>query len=236
MRPLSTEAAAAGLARAARLGLVADLPLPCAGARHAAASDRHRPVQIRRVQAQRIHQGNARTRITGSRAGLTSTASSTRSSRDRRPRNLAFFAGKFDAIPLGVTIPMLKDFKKQAPQAICEVNIGNVPRNLLINRDKPPFDNPGTAPRDGAGARPQGIYRHPQRGQADLGGDDAAAAQRRLGHAAGGAGDIARLRTRCRKEPRRSAQDHGKARLRTGKAASHQDSRRATFPPGAIRR
>jgi len=34
------------------VGLVAGLPLPCRPARHAQPSDRHRPVQIRRVQAQ----------------------------------------------------------------------------------------------------------------------------------------------------------------------------------------
>src|SRR5207248_8096533 len=62
--------------------------------------------------------------------------------REIGPRNLAFFAGKFDAIPLGVTIPTLKDFKEQAPQAICETNVGNVPRTMLINLHKPPFDNP----------------------------------------------------------------------------------------------
>src|SRR6059058_6347667 len=62
--------------------------------------------------------------------------------REIGPRNLAFFAGRFDAIPLGVTIPTLKDFKEQAPQAICEANVGNVPRTMLINLHKPPFDNP----------------------------------------------------------------------------------------------
>jgi peptide/nickel transport system substrate-binding protein len=62
--------------------------------------------------------------------------------REIAPRNLAFFAGKFDAIPLGVTIPTLKDFKQQAPQAICQVETGNVPRTMLINLKKPPFDNP----------------------------------------------------------------------------------------------
>src|SRR2546430_13074553 len=62
--------------------------------------------------------------------------------REIGPRNLAFFAGRFDAIPLGVTIPTLKDFKEQAPQAICETNVGNVPRTMLINLHKPPFDNP----------------------------------------------------------------------------------------------
>jgi peptide/nickel transport system substrate-binding protein len=56
-------------------------------------------------------------------------------------RNLAFFAGKFDAIPLGVTLPTLKDFREQAPQAVCQENVGNVPRTMLINLHKPPFDN-----------------------------------------------------------------------------------------------
>ena len=51
---LSSEAAAAGADRAARLRLFAGLSLPCAAARHAPASDRHRPVQIRRVQAERV--------------------------------------------------------------------------------------------------------------------------------------------------------------------------------------
>jgi peptide/nickel transport system substrate-binding protein len=62
--------------------------------------------------------------------------------REIAPRNLAFFAGKYDAIPLGVTIPTLKDFKEQAPQAVCPQNVGNVPRTMLINLHKPPFDNP----------------------------------------------------------------------------------------------
>jgi peptide/nickel transport system substrate-binding protein len=61
--------------------------------------------------------------------------------RETGPRNLAFFAGKFDSIPLGVTIPTLKDFKAQAPQAICQLYVANVPRTMLINLHKPPFDN-----------------------------------------------------------------------------------------------
>ena len=76
---LPPEAAAAGVAGAARLGLVADLSLPRPGPRDAAAPDRHRAVQIRRVQAERIHQAGRRTPITGSRAGRISTASNSRS-------------------------------------------------------------------------------------------------------------------------------------------------------------
>ena len=56
---------------------------------------------------------------------------------------LAFVAGKFDmTFPDEVTIPLLKDVKSQDPQAICEVTPTNVASNLIINRDKPPFDNP----------------------------------------------------------------------------------------------
>jgi peptide/nickel transport system substrate-binding protein len=39
---------------------------------------------------------------------------------------LAFIAGKFDLIfPFEVTVPLLKDIKSQAPQAVCELVPGN---------------------------------------------------------------------------------------------------------------
>ena len=63
--------------------------------------------------------------------------------REIAPRNLAFFAGNFDVgSPYGVSPPTLKDFKEQAPKAICEMTGVNVPRTMLINIHKPPFDNP----------------------------------------------------------------------------------------------
>src|SRR5205823_3399095 len=46
-------------------------------------------------------------------------------------RILGFVAGKFDTVT-GVTVPLLKDVKSQAPQAICEVVPTNVPRTLLV--------------------------------------------------------------------------------------------------------
>jgi peptide/nickel transport system substrate-binding protein len=55
-------------------------------------------------------------------------------------RILGFVAGKFDTV-YGVTVPLLKDVKSQAPQAICEVVPTNVPRTLLVNPAAPPFDN-----------------------------------------------------------------------------------------------
>jgi peptide/nickel transport system substrate-binding protein len=63
--------------------------------------------------------------------------------KDVGTRMLAFIAGKSDLYsPYGVTIPLLKDIKNQAPQAICEVTATNVNRTLIVNRDKPPFDSP----------------------------------------------------------------------------------------------
>jgi peptide/nickel transport system substrate-binding protein len=55
---------------------------------------------------------------------------------------LAFAAGKYDLTFAGtVTIPLMKDVKSQGPEAVCESPPGSVSVNLIINRDKPPFDN-----------------------------------------------------------------------------------------------
>jgi len=62
--------------------------------------------------------------------------------RDVSTRTLAFIAGKVDLYsPHNITIPILRDIRSQAPQAICEVAPTNVNRTLIINREKPPFDN-----------------------------------------------------------------------------------------------
>jgi len=61
--------------------------------------------------------------------------------KDVSTRLLSFLSGK-DDIYFGVTIPQLKDVKSEAPDAICDVVPTNVARNLIVNRDKPPFDNP----------------------------------------------------------------------------------------------
>src|SRR6516225_7382662 len=56
---------------------------------------------------------------------------------------LSFIAGKFDmTFPFEVTVPLLRDVKSQAPQAICELVPANASANLITNRDAPPFDNP----------------------------------------------------------------------------------------------
>src|SRR5262249_37174343 len=53
--------------------------------------------------------------------------------------HLAFVADKIDW--MATSMPLLKDVKRQAPGAICEVTPGGISRNLIINRDAPPFDN-----------------------------------------------------------------------------------------------
>ncbi len=60
--------------------------------------------------------------------------------KDVSTRMLSFIAGNED-VYFGVTMPQLKDVKNQLPQAICDAVIPNVARNLLINRNAPPFDN-----------------------------------------------------------------------------------------------
>src|SRR6516164_3737338 len=57
--------------------------------------------------------------------------------------NLAFIAGKFDmTFPYALSVPLLKDVNNRMPQAVCELTPTAVNRNLIINRDVPPFDNP----------------------------------------------------------------------------------------------
>src|SRR6266436_1647902 len=58
-------------------------------------------------------------------------------------RMLAFTAGKVDmTFPYGVSIPLLRDVKGQAPQAICETTVATGSRTLIVNHTAPPFDNP----------------------------------------------------------------------------------------------
>src|SRR6478736_3250601 len=55
---------------------------------------------------------------------------------------LAFVAGKFDmTFPTEVSIPLLKDVKSQAPNAVCVTAPTNVSTNIIVNSNSPPFDN-----------------------------------------------------------------------------------------------
>jgi len=60
--------------------------------------------------------------------------------RDPATTVLAFISGKLD-LAAGMSPSMMKDITSQVPDAICERTPGNVNRHLIINRDKPPFNN-----------------------------------------------------------------------------------------------
>src|SRR6266404_5967301 len=62
--------------------------------------------------------------------------------KNRSTAILAFAAGKYDLTFAGtVTVPLMRDVKRQVPAAVCELPQGSVSVNLIINRDVPPFDN-----------------------------------------------------------------------------------------------
>jgi peptide/nickel transport system substrate-binding protein len=62
---------------------------------------------------------------------------------DRSTRNLSFIAGKHDIVsPYGMTPPLMDDVMSQMPNAQCVLTSTNVSRNLILNPEKPPFDNP----------------------------------------------------------------------------------------------
>lgn len=61
---------------------------------------------------------------------------------NRSTAMLAFIAGKIDlTFPTEVTQQIRRDIASQAPKAICHMGPVNVSTNLIVNRDKPPFDN-----------------------------------------------------------------------------------------------
>lgn len=62
---------------------------------------------------------------------------------DRSTRMLSFVAGRFDmTFPADVTVPLLKNIKRDAPHAQCTMRESGVSTNLIINREVAPFDDP----------------------------------------------------------------------------------------------
>jgi len=56
---------------------------------------------------------------------------------------LAFLAGKVDMTsPYYIQVPVLNDVKNQDPEAICNLVPVNVNRNVMMNREAPPFNDP----------------------------------------------------------------------------------------------
>jgi peptide/nickel transport system substrate-binding protein len=60
----------------------------------------------------------------------------------RATRILAFVSGEFDmTFDRDITGPLLKDVQAQAPKATCQLSQNSVTTNLIVNPEKPPFDN-----------------------------------------------------------------------------------------------
>src|SRR3954454_5551811 len=61
----------------------------------------------------------------------------------RSTRMLAFSTGEFDiTFPSDVSVPLMKDVRARAPDAVCELTPTGTQINLMVNRVNPPFDNP----------------------------------------------------------------------------------------------
>jgi len=88
--------------------------------------------------------------------------------RDVSTAHLAFVAGKLDW--MATSMPLLKDVKSQAPEAICEVTPGGISRNLIINRDAPPFDNADMRRAIALGLDRKAFINIISEGQGDIGG------------------------------------------------------------------
>ena len=194
----------------ARVGLLARLSLPRLDARHAHQADRHRPLQVRGVQAERGHPARPAIRTTSKKGRPLDDAIEMRIIANRSTRILAFVAGEFDmTFSQDITIPLLKDIKSQAPNAICEIKPQYVPRNLMVNREKPPFNDAKL--RD---ALALAIDRKPfidilTEGKGDIGGVMLPLPEGLWGMPPEVLKHHDRLRRRHREEPGRGTQDHG---------------------------
>src|SRR5215831_15970680 len=84
---------------------------------------------------------------------------------------LAFVAGKFDmAFPYSLEVPLLKNVTSQMPEAICELVPLGISRSLIVNRDKPPFDNPDLRQAMALSLDRQAFINIITEGQGDIGG------------------------------------------------------------------
>ncbi len=61
---------------------------------------------------------------------------------DRSTRMLSFVSGRFDmTFPSDVSVPLLKNIRRDAPNALCTMRATGVATNLIVNREMPPFDD-----------------------------------------------------------------------------------------------
>jgi len=84
---------------------------------------------------------------------------------------LAFVSGKFDmTFPYSLEVPLLRDVTRQMPEAICELAPLGISRSLIVNREKPPFDNPDLRQAMALSLDRQAFINIITEGQGDIGG------------------------------------------------------------------
>ncbi len=89
----------------------------------------------------------------------------------RATRVLGFIAGEFDmTFNTDVTIPLMKDIAQKNPSAVCELVPTAVSRNLILNRDTPPFDNADLRTALALTIDREAFSKILQEGKADIGG------------------------------------------------------------------
>ena len=111
----------------------------------------------------------------------------------------------------------------------------NIPRQLIVNRDKPPFDNPELRRAMALTLDRKAFIDILSDGQGDIGGAMLPPPAGSWGMPPEMLQTLPGLRPRCAEEPRRGARDHEEARLRPGQAAGghgHDPQRPGLSRPG----
>ena len=199
-------------------------------------ADRHRPVQIRRVQAERVDPLTKNTDYWKPGPAL-----SRRGRMDDHPEpldpELAFIAGKFDmTFPYEVTPALMHDIRARRRDAICELaptqrrdQPAGQPRQAAIRQLGYPAG-------DAAGDRPQGVPRHSGRGPGQHQRRPLAAARRGSGACRRKSCRHFRATAPMSRRTARGPQADGEGRATGRTSTSRSRSRRATSRNTAIRR
>ena len=220
---LRARPAAAVVPGDARRRLLAGLFLPRARAR-ACAPSRSAPARSRWSSSSATNRSSwSRTRTTGRRASPYLDAIEWKIVPNRSTRLLGFQSGEFDmTFDSDVTFPLLKDVKAQQARRRLrgaadqrQLQPAGQSRQGAVQQSRHPQG-------DGAGARHQGLPRHPEPGPRSRRRGDAAAAGRLLGHAQGDAAVAARPFARPGEEPGRGAGADEEGGLRSRQAAQDQ--------------
>ena len=195
-------------------------PVPCAGGRDAHPSDRHRAVQVRRVQAERVDPAGAQSGLLEAGPAVSGCD---RIHHHSEPLDDAAGDGDGQIRPDLHQRPDAGTDQKpagagagDAMRAAADRHPGQSAGQPRASAVRQRTDPPG----DGAVDRPQGVLRHPQPRHVRGRRREPAAARRALGLVEGIHGDRAGLWRRCGEKPGGRPPHHEVAGLRPGQDAA----------------